>query len=77
MICTRVQTLLGQSRRQVPDGRAGAFKVARLALVKDVFQFGSFDYSEERVEIRRVEVLLHYNLMKVVTYRQNYDHRIT
>lgn len=51
----------------MPDGRAGAFKVARLALIKDVFQFGRFDYSKERVEIRRVEVLFHYNLVKVVT----------
>lgn len=50
----------------MPDGRAGAFKVARLALIKDVFQFGSFDDSKEGVEIRRVEVLFHYNLIKVV-----------
>lgn len=50
----------------MPDGRAGAFKVTWLALVKDVFQFRRFDYSKERVEIRRVEVLFHDNLMKVV-----------
>lgn len=51
----------------MPDGRAGAFEVARLALIKDVFQFERFDCSKERVEIRRVEVLFHYNLIQVVT----------
>lgn len=51
----------------MPDSRAGAFEVAWLALVKDVLQFKRFNYSKERVEIRRVEVLFHDNLMKVLT----------
>lgn len=51
----------------MPDGRAGAFKVTGLALVKDVFQLRRFNYSKERVEIRRAEVLFHDNLVKVVT----------
>ena len=51
----------------MPHSRAGAFKVARLALVKDVLQFGWFNFSEERVQIRRVEVLLHDNLLQVMT----------
>lgn len=33
----------------MPDCRAGAFKITRFALVKDVFQSGGFDGSEERV----------------------------
>lgn len=42
-ICISVRTLLGSKRRRVPDSRAGAFKIARLALVKDVFQSGWFN----------------------------------
>lgn len=51
----------------MPDGGAGAFKVAWLALVKDVFQFKGYNFSKERVEIRRVEVLFHDSVTKVVT----------
>lgn len=54
----------------MPHGRAGAFEVARLALVEDVFQFWRFDFSEERVEIRRVVVLLHNYLLQVVTWEE-------
>lgn len=47
----------------MPHCRAGAFKVARFALVKQVLQFGWFDCSKESIQVRRVEVLLHNNLL--------------
>lgn len=69
--CISVDTLFAPNGRRVPHSRAGALEIARLALVKDIFQFWWFNYSEERVQIRRVEVLLHNDLLQMVTWRRN------
>lgn len=58
---------LGLGWWYVPDSRAGAFKVTRLAFVKDVLKFERFNCSKESIKVRRVEVLFHYDLAKVVS----------
>lgn len=56
--------------RRVPDGRARALVVARLALLEDVFQVQLEDGSEELEEVRGVVVLVDDGLAELRACRE-------